>query len=260
MSRFIPTSDPRFFEAQRVSWSSPPIDGVGYLPSEELLRKDNPALKRMIDALEIERYNVNGWRNHENKWRKYLGLDDTHGKYVLDYGCGCGVEALQFARNRNTVYIADVAGANLQLAERVASIYGWEVRPILLSMIPPFFDAIPPLDVFYCVGVLHHIPNARDVLLRASDALKPDGEIRLMLYSDIGWQISTGTPTPPVEEDIETNPNFQKFTGIFDCVGCYADWYNAEKLKYRFGDFLDLIDFQYICSDNAYCVAILRGK
>lgn len=262
--RFIKSTDPRFFESQKESWSSPPIDGVGYIPSADLLKKSDTELRAIIEQLERERYNVNGWRNHQNKWRKLLGLDETRGKVVLDYGCGCGVEALQFAKTGNRVMVMDIAEGNVELTGRVLGLYGHKpYLSICLSYGGFSFSGrhCRPIDVFYCNGVLHHIPYARDVLRWAAESLAPDGEIRLMLYSDIGWKISTETKeAPPVEEDVETNPLFRKFTSTFDYVGCYADWYSADKLRHRFGDFLELVSFDYICSDNAYCVAILRRK
>lgn len=262
--QLIPTSAPNFFDAQRTAWSAPPIDGVGYIPSVDLLKKSDDELRAIITVLEKERYNVTGWRNHKNLWREKLGLDSTHGKVVLDYGCGCGVEALQFAKAGNKfVYVADIVIDNRRLAERVLSLYGFEGYGLDLSgpmqMCGTGFT-IKHLDVFYCAGVLHHIPNARDVLLKASEMLTDDGEIRLMLYSDIGWKISTESLVPPVEELVETNPKFNTFTATFDAVGNYADWYSADKLLYRFGDFLDLVSYDYICSDGAYCVAILKKK
>lgn len=223
-----------------------------------MLAKSDDELRNIIAALETERYRINGWRNHDNRWRRLLGLDSTHNKRVIDYGCGCGVEALQFAKNGCDVYVADIVPANVNLAKRVLQIHGYRSQPVHLSCEPPFFDAIPQMDVFYCAGVLHHTPRAREILQRACESLSPDGEIRLMLYTDNGWKLTTELPVPPVNEDVETNIGFQRFTSVFDCIGCYADWYNAEKIRYRFGDFLDLMSFEYICSDNVYSVATLR--
>lgn len=264
MNRFRHSTDPKFFDHQRQQWSAPPIDGVGYIPSADLLKKTDQELRAIIEALEKERYNVNGWRNHKNLWREKLGLDTTSFCNVLDYGCGVGIEALQFLKKgMNTVYVADIVDTNWRLAMRVAQIHNLDhaLGPVPLLHADGPLPMLPPLHVFYCAGVLHHIPEARTVLLRAAHALAPDGEIRLMLYSDIGWKISTETTVaPPVEEDVETNPLFRKFTSTFDSVGAYADWYSADKLVHRFGDFLDLVSYDYICSDDAYCVAILKKK
>jgi len=59
--------------------------------------KSDDVLKKMIIDMEKIRYNE-GYRNWGNKWRSTLKLDTTHGKRVLDYGCGSGIEALQYAK------------------------------------------------------------------------------------------------------------------------------------------------------------------
>ena len=256
--------DLAFFEKQKIAWAAPPVDGVGYLPSLELLKFSDDKICRMIANLERERYGIDGWRNHKNLWRSLLH-GNVEGKRVIDFGCGVGVEALQLARAGATVYVADIVEESVALAERVLALHGYVGKPVLLSGPEPFFtdeqvDCVP-LDVFYSSGSVHHIPHVREVLERAARGLGPEGEFRLMLYSDVGWRISTETViTPPVAEPVQENPLFDKFVKTFDYIGGYADWYSAEKLRYRFGDFLDLVRFDYICSDGAYCVATLKKK
>jgi SAM-dependent methyltransferase len=259
MSRFISVNDPNFYAHQQREWAAPPIDGKGYIPSTELLKKSNAELCTLIEMMGKERYEVNAWRNHKNLWREKLGLDSTHDKIVLDYGCGCGIEALQFAKTNNQVWVADIAIDNVNLAERTLNLFGYNVyKKIYLTS--EGLNLKESIDIFYCNGVLHHIPYARDVMERAAMALIPNGEIRLLLYSDTFWKIVTESSVPPVEEKVETNPKFIKFTAALDGVGAYADWYSADKLIYRFGDFLDLISYDYICNDGALCVAILKKK
>lgn len=256
MNRAVPISDARFYDEQKQAWSEPPVDGVGYISSARLLASSDGQLRSLIAKMVHERYAIDGWRNHGNKWRDLLGLDSTSGKIILDYGCGVGLESLQFAR-RNIVYAGDIVEANTRLAARVGALHDCEIRPLLLSTSAPFFN-LDEIDIFYCNGVLHHIPCARQVLLNAAEALSPDGEIRLMLYTDRAWERTTKTPVPPVDADVTTCAGFRAFVLGMDSVGSYADWYNAEKIEHRFGDFLRLERFDYITSDDAFCVAILR--
>ena len=239
------------FEKHRRDWGHPPVDDVGYLSSEELLNKPAPELEEIVRTMERTRYA--GWRNHGNRWRECLGLDSTSGKRVLDFGCGIGLEALQFAP-RNVVLVADIVPANVRLAVRVASLFGHTVHPLLVESEPPYFE-IEPVDVFYANGVLHHIPYAESVLRRAAEIA---GEIRLMLYSDRGWTKYVGEPLPAVDADVREAPGFPRFVRAFDQVGDYADWYSEEKIRSRFGSFLRLESFNYITDDERYCVAILR--
>ena len=96
---------PTFTERAR-QWSAPPVDDVGYLLSEELLTWHDEALLDLINQMAVSRYQ--GWRNWEMRWRTVLGLDSTRDSDVLDYGCGVGLEALQYAKLGNRVTIADI--------------------------------------------------------------------------------------------------------------------------------------------------------
>jgi|SRR5579862_2388098 len=241
------------FKTQREQWPRPPVDDFGYISSDELLQLPDDDLRALIQRTAQIRYA--GWRNHDNRWRQCLGLDTTVGKRVLDFGCGIGLEALQFAP-RNEVIVADIVPANVRLAERVVGLFGYTVTPAAITEEPPFVET-EPVDVFYCNGVLHHIPYAEAVLRRATELAS---EIRLMLYSDRGWLKYVGSPLPPIDADVRTHPDFERFVRAFDQVGTYADWYNEEKLRYRFGSFLRLTAFDYITNDDRYCVAILARK
>jgi len=81
----------------------------------------------------------------------------------------------------------------VDLATRVMGLYGFE----------PYTEAC---EVFYANGVLHHCPDAQEVLAEADDS----GfiELRLMLYT----------------EAIKGHPE------VMDFPGAYVDWYTQEKL------------------------------
>lgn len=247
------------FEDQKQSWSNPPVDDVGYIDSKELLGYSDTELLALISQLEFTRYS--GCRNYENKWRKYLGLDDTFNKTILDFGCGVGIDALQFAKMGNKIYLADIVFNNIKLAQRVFSLHNFDIdyRYIIINKCP--FVVLPEkVDVFYCSGVLHHIPYAREIIKRALELLTEEGEIRLMLYSDKGWVKLAEASLPPIDHDITTHTCFDKFVRRSDGVGNYADWYNKEKLEYKFGDIVNIDFCEYICPDDRYLVAILKPK
>jgi hypothetical protein len=96
---------------------------------------------------------------------------------------------------------------------------------------------------------------------RFHDLLRPGGEVRLMLYSDKGWQVATGDPEPPNWSDrVEDLPGFATFVRFFDGVGEYADWYSADKIRFKFGNWYTLDDFSYLTEDYRYCAAVLTRK
>ena len=114
------------------------------------------------------------WHNGGNLWVEHLHKPQcTKGKHILDYGSGVGIESLALARLGNTVSIADINAANLDLVERVLRVsgYGHALRhKLLLNASYPYF-VLPEgetVDVFYSNGVLHHTPELPRILQRVS--------------------------------------------------------------------------------------------
>jgi SAM-dependent methyltransferase len=244
------------FENAIREWSRPPLDEIGYIASSELLTYHDAELRRTVETMEGWRYDVAGWRNFDGRWRATLGLDDTHGKTVLDFGCGVGLESLQFARSGNDVIIADISATNLQLADRVLRLYGFKPHDIrLISNRAPFIAGLHEVDIFYANGVIHHIPYAEDVMRWAADVAP---EARLMLYSDRGWYRWVGGPVP--EGRACDDERFVTFLRTFDEVGDYADFYDYGRILKRFGQWWRIQKFSYICNDDRYCTVTLERK
>jgi len=246
-----------------AAWSQPPVDDVGYLRSADMLTWDDLRLMTTIRDMAQTRYG--GWRNHAGLWREMLKLDETHGKDVLDFGCGTGMESLELHNAGNRVQLADISPDNLALALRVLNLSDRPPEMVTCHLVgdeaPYFYADRSSFDVIHCAGVLHHIPWAREIMIRFHEILRPGGEVRLMLYSDYGWQIATGDQQLPHWSSVtEDQPGFEKFVGYMDSVGTYADWYNRAKLEIRFGDLFSVDDFAYITNDLRYCCAVLTRK
>lgn len=245
-----------FFATQRQQWSRPPVDGIGYVPVDDLLAMPDDELRATID--EANRVRYASWRNHNNLWVDVLGLDSTAGKDVLDYGCGVGAEALVYAQTGNRVTVADIVEANVELAARVLTVNAHQAGTALISGERPF-TPLPAasFDVIHCSGVLHHIPWARETMEHFAELLRPGGEVRLMLYSDVGWRLATATDPP---DDVAAHLRFDDFVHYFDAVGIYADWYDESRLTARFGDLFTVERFSYLTPNRRYCAAVLRLK
>lgn len=244
------------FSQRRAAWSSPPVDDIGYLPSSDLLTWDDEALIDLISQMAQSRYQ--GWRNYEMRWRVILGLDSTRDKDVLDYGCGVGLEALQYAKVGNRVSIADISPSNVLLAERVLHLCGHKVsNTIVLTQKPPFsvLLAAGQFDVIHCCGVLHHIPDPVAVVKQMAEWLRPAGELRLMLYSDKAWEIATGTK--PTGAPVEDSELFERYWTHWDPHGGYADWYNRERLEERFGQWFVVTTCEPLTERGEYIGAVL---
>jgi 2-polyprenyl-3-methyl-5-hydroxy-6-metoxy-1,4-benzoquinol methylase len=250
------------WDSHVVAWSQPPIDDVGYLKSIDLIRMSDQDLRTMINAMRRTRYE--GWRNHMNLWRELMCLDSTHGKDVLDFGTGCGLEALELTNAGNRVALADITGDNIALALRVLQLCATtppeSITCHLVNDRPPFFAADPgSFDVVHCNGVLHHIPWPRQILDRFASVLRPGGEVRLLLYSDIGWMKATNT-MPDRDHPVEQHPKFTDFVRFFDAVGDYADWYDYQKIKRMADPLFEIKRFSYLTEDQRYCAAVLTKR
>lgn len=252
------------FAAQKKAWSNPPVDDVGYIASKELLALPDDKFRTLITSMEQTRYT--GWRNWNRHWRDVLGLDTTKDKNVLDYGCGVGLEALQYAKNGNRVWVADIAPDNLKVAQRLFSLYeDMHLQgALLLKEKPPFIPAIEVaaatehFDVIHCCGVLHHIPQPRPVVEAMHSWLRDEGQLRLMLYSDEAWKIATETEPP--EGDVSGYVEFDAFIRYWDGVGEWADWYDKRKLMNLTEDLFVLDRYRPLTSNGAYVGAVLTKR
>jgi SAM-dependent methyltransferase len=252
------------FQDATREWARVPVDNIAYADPNQLKSMPDDQFKELAKRFEENRYSLTGWRNHQNKWREYLGLDNTTNKTVLDFGCGFGMESLQFVKAGNRVILADINRSSLETATKCLGVHGFKpLQAVLVTGEEPFFDLADQnfsCDIFYSNGVLHHTPKFRDILKRACKNLTDDGEIRLMLYSDVGWVIATDEQLPEVHEDVSKHPQFWRFVRFFDEVGTYADWYNREKLEHVVGDFLKVEFCEYITNDDRYLVCVLKKK
>jgi len=251
--------EPYTFLKAASEWEKPPVDNVGYIPAYALRNLPDKILMDIMDHAASERYALDGWRNKGNKWRELLGLDTTNGKCIMDFGCGIGIEAREFAKSGNHMILADIVQNNIMLAQRVLELDGYASLVTMVNEEAPFFS-VPPIDIFYANGVLHHTPLFREILQCAVAALAPGGEVRLMLYSDKGWTFATDTPPPPIEANVCDHESFAVFVRKFDGVGHYANWFNREKIEYLVGDFLTVERCDYICDNDRYLVATLKPK
>ncbi len=241
------------FVARSKAWSSPPVDDVGYLLSDELLNWSDDDLNDVIRRMAESRYH--GWRNWQNRWRTVLGLDSTRDKDVLDYGCGVGLEALQYAKNDNRVWLADISSSNLRLAERVLALNGHHAEGRILLKEQLVYQP-RRFDVIHCAGVLHHIPEPKPVVETMASWLRPNGELRLMVYSDEAWRIATKTE-PPTIHPTEFDPSFRLYWTHWDPIGGYAEWYDCDRLEQWFGEWFTVKRCEPLTKHSEYLGAVL---
>lgn len=124
---------------------------------------------------------------------KFAQFERWRGKKVLEVGCGIGTDTLQFIRAGAKVYAVDVSEASLALTfDRFEAegfwpkkIFGSERNITFLVSDAEAYLPAKNFDLAYSFGVLHHTPNPAAALRNIYSALKPGGELRIMLYASI---------------------------------------------------------------------------
>lgn len=247
----------RTFDTQREAWRRVPVDDIAYMDGAYLAAMPDDQFAELMGRMETIRYS--GWRNNGGFWRGEMGLDSTRGKRVLDYGCGTGMEALQYAKAGNEVSVADINQGSLDCAARLLRLHGYEpANTFLVSEAPPFTAAgDDSLDMVVMNGVLHHIEHPVPVVGQMARWLAPGGELRVMVYSDQGWRAATGHEPPA---DVTGHPARERFVRWGDELGDWADWYSQARLAERFGEWFDVERFRYIAGHGWYATALLRKR
>jgi SAM-dependent methyltransferase len=259
-------------EGAAAAWRWLPVDDRGYYDAADLLRLSDTELADLINQMEIERYQ--GWRNQGNWWmdnllqmEKRFGHTTGSGERgdltdarIIDWGCGIGLEALQYARAGADVYLADINEINVALAARVVSLmHGPEAigGRIVIGRDDFAGNAFALFDIIHCVGVLHHIRYPQKTLEQMHALLRPHGELRLMLYSDLAWEQATGTG---VEECFDDALRQEFITKMDFAAVPWSDWYDQEKLERAAGEAWHVARCVYLEPDMRFLAAILEPR
>lgn len=122
--------------------------------------------------------------------RNLLRLHGPHiGKTILDYGCGPGNDLAGFAEfsGASRIIGIDISPQALRLARARVSWHTQDPNRIELIRIRDNDPVIPlpdkSLDYIQSLGVIHHASCPEQIFKELARILKPDGEIRIMLYN-----------------------------------------------------------------------------
>lgn len=98
------------------------------------------------------------------------------GKTVLDYGCGPGHDTILFAQHgAGHVFYYDISPLALEIVDARLEMHGLADRASPNA-------AVSQVDHIHCAGVLHHTEDPMGILKSLRYRLKPDGEMRVMIY------------------------------------------------------------------------------
>jgi 2-polyprenyl-3-methyl-5-hydroxy-6-metoxy-1,4-benzoquinol methylase len=120
---------------------------------------------------------------YETPWiSRLFNFSQLHGKEVLEIGVGNGIDAVEMARCGARYTGLDVTEGHLSLTGKNFQCNG--ISPSRLihgDLLESVLDS--KFDVIYSFGVLHHIQHEEAYLRRLTTHLKPEGELRIAVYS-----------------------------------------------------------------------------
>jgi ubiquinone/menaquinone biosynthesis C-methylase UbiE len=111
--------------------------------------------------------------------------EEIYGKTVLDAGCGAGrfsEIALNFGAKLVAIdFSSAVEAANENLSHKEKLIIQGDLSCLPLRS--------ASFDYIYCIGVLQHTENPKNVLLELLRCLKVDGQITITFYENSSWHV-----------------------------------------------------------------------
>ena len=120
---------------------------------------------------------------------EFAGFHLWAGKRVLEIGPGIGTDAAEFARNGAEYYAIDYSEESIKLAIKRFEVEGLEgdLRGGDASELASY-TGLPPMDLVYSYGVMHHFPALDQIVKNVHSILAPGGEFRFMVYAKHSWK------------------------------------------------------------------------
>lgn len=116
----------------------------------------------------------------------FLSLTDLRDKTFLDIGCGSGLHSLAaFKAGAKKIISFDFDPYSVRTTNRIREMYGnppnWEVlHGSVLDT--EFISSLPPADIVYSWGVLHHTGHLWQAVKNAATRLKPGSFFYIAIY------------------------------------------------------------------------------
>lgn len=149
-------------------------------------RKDTNT-KEYFDEVEARKYFV------EPNLLKFADFSSVKGKKVLEIGCGLGTTTIGFARaGAKKVTAVDVSERSLEMAKKNAELRGFGDKiEFYHANAEKLADYIPDeqYDLIFSFGVIHHSPHPGLILEQMRKLLKPEGQVKIMVYHRYSWKV-----------------------------------------------------------------------
>lgn len=115
-----------------------------------------------------------------------LGTADESPLYVVDAGGGQGQFALDLAARGHRVWITDISGEMLALAQEQIDARGLAERAQTLQLPLQALSAdprVPTVDLLLCHAVLEWLEQPQQALVQLAECLQPGGYLSLTFYN-----------------------------------------------------------------------------
>ena len=130
--------------------------------------------------------NFISWLNQEIKPNNIELINKSNNFDILVAGCGTGSHILSTSRYKNSKIVGvDLSLASLGYAKRKVEELGIKNIEFLHADILQLNMLDKKFDIIESAGTLHHMKNPIEGFKILYDLLKPDGFLRIGLYSDI---------------------------------------------------------------------------
>jgi 2-polyprenyl-3-methyl-5-hydroxy-6-metoxy-1,4-benzoquinol methylase len=139
--------------------------------------------KEYFDEVEARKYKV------EPHIPSFAEFSKWKGKKVLEVGCGLGTESINFARAGALITCVDLTEKSIELVKK-----RFEVNNLSGNFYCANAEKLSEVlndsyDLIWSFGVIHHSPNPDKCLSEMYKLLKPEGEIRIMVYSKVSYKL-----------------------------------------------------------------------
>lgn len=164
-------TDDSYKEQVQIQWDNDPCG------SHYVKHADSRSLGWYLEAESYRYGEYAPWMSETMEFARHAG------ERVLEIGGGIGTDLAQFAKNGADVTDIDLSAVHLAMAQENFSLRGLKGRFIHQDAeILPFGDGT--FDLVYSNGVIHHTPNAVQMVREIHRVLKPGGRAIIMVYAE----------------------------------------------------------------------------
>jgi len=111
---------------------------------------------------------------------------------VLEVGCGIGTDTINFLKNGANLTTVDLSEKSLEITKKRVKVFKLENKVKFLTGDAENLCSLvgdKKYDLIYSFGVIHHTPNPKKCIENFSKLLKPNGELKIMVYNRHSWKV-----------------------------------------------------------------------